>query len=46
MVTHMCPCGTTIQSTTHIVGACVIYKEDWDVLQEMRKLDVYDMEEW
>ena len=22
---HVCPCGTTIESRTHIVGACEIY---------------------
>ena len=43
----MCPCGTTIESNTHTVGECEIYKEEWDALdEEMRKLDVCDMEEF
>ena len=47
VVTHMCPCGTTIESRTHIVGECEIYKEERDVLEEeMRKFDVCDMEEF
>ena len=42
--TNMCPCGTTIECRTYIVGKCEIYK---DVLEkEMRKLDVCDMEEF
>ena len=43
--TNMCPCGTTLESRTHIVGRCEIYKEEWDAL-EMRKFDVCDMEEF
>ena len=46
MVTSMCPCGTIKKSRTHIVGGCEIYKEERDALEEMRKLDVCDMEEW
>ena len=46
VATNMCPCGTTIESRTHIVGECEIHKE-WDALEEeMRKLDVCDMEEF
>ena len=41
---HVCPCGTTIGSRAHIVGECEIYKEERDVLEEMRKLDEYAME--
>ena len=26
--TNMCLCGTTIESRTHIVGECGIYKEE------------------
>ena len=46
MATHMCPCGTTTESRTHIVGECEVYKEERDALEEeMRKhLDVCDME--
>ena len=46
VATNMCPCGTTIESRTHIVGECEIYKEERDALEEMRKLDVCDMEEF
>ena len=35
----MCPCGITIESRTHAVGECEMYKEERDVLEEMRKLD-------
>ena len=31
---------------THIVGECEIYKEERDALEEMRKFDVCDMEEF
>ena len=41
---NMCPCGTAIESRTHIVGECEIYKEGRDALEEdMRKLDACDM---
>ena len=46
MATIMCPCGTTIESRTHIVGECKIYKGERDALEEMRKLDVCDMEDF
>ena len=47
MATHRCPCGTTIEARTHIVGECEIYKEERDALEEeMEKLDVCDMEEF
>ena len=46
MATHMCPCGTTIESRTHTVGECEIYQEERDALEEMRKLDVCDMQEF
>ena len=47
MAANMCPCGTTIESRTHIVGECEIYKEGRDVLQEeVRKLDVFDIAEF
>ena len=45
--THMCPCGMTIESRTHVVGECEIYKEERDALEEeMRKFDACDMEEF
>ena len=40
----MCPCGKAVESKTHIVGECEIYKEDLDVLEEMRKMDECGME--
>ena len=41
VVAHVCPCGTTIGSRTHLVGACEINKEERDVFEvAMRKLDV------
>ena len=46
VATNMCPCGTTIESRTHIVEQCEIYKEERDALEEMRKLDVCDMGEF
>ena len=40
VVTHMCPCGTTIESRTPIVAECKMYKEGRHVLkEEMRSLD-------
>ena len=41
VATNMCPCGTTIESRTHIIGEREIYKEERDALEEkMKKLDV------
>ena len=34
VATNMCPCGTTIESRTHIVEECEIYKEERNVLEE------------
>ena len=40
-------CGTTIESRTQIVGECEIYNKERDELEEeLRKLDVCDMEEF
>ena len=39
----MCPCGKAVESRTHIVGECDLYKEDRDVSQEMRKINECDM---
>ena len=44
VATHMCPCGTKIESRTQIVGECETCEKERDAL-EMRKLDVCDMEE-
>ena len=30
---QMCPCGKAIESRTHIVGTCEIYKKERDVLE-------------
>ena len=46
MATNMCPCGTTIESRTHIAGACETYNKERDALEEMRRLDVCDMEDF
>ena len=42
----MCPCGKTVERRTHIVGECEIYKEERDVLEEMRKMDECGMEKF
>ena len=39
-------CGTTMESRTHIVGECEIYKKERDALEKMKKLDVCNMEEF
>ena len=44
-IAQMCPCGKAVESRTHIVGECEIYKEERDVL-EMRKIDECDMEKF
>ena len=47
VATITCPCGTTIQRRTHIVGECEIYKEERDVLvEEMKKLPECDVEDF
>ena len=46
MATNMYPFVTAIESRTLIVGECEIYKEERDAWEEMRKLDVCDMEEF
>ena len=41
VATNMCPCGTTIENNTQIVGECIPYKEERDALEEaVRKLNV------
>ena len=30
----MCLCGKAIESRTHVVGECEMYKEEQDVLEE------------
>ena len=29
---RMCPCSITLESRTHVVGGCKMYKEDRNVL--------------
>ena len=41
---QMCPCGKAIESRTHIVGKCEMYKEERDVLKDMKKVDECDTE--
>ena len=44
---HICPCGKAIDSRTHIVGECEMYKEERDVLEkEMRDSGECDTEEF
>ena len=46
VATHMCPCGTAIESRAHIIGECEVYERKRDALEkETRKLYVCDMEE-
>ena len=40
---QMCPCGKAVESITHLVGECEMFKEGRDVL-EMRKIDECGME--
>ena len=43
----MCPCGEAIESRTHRVGECEMYKEERDVLEEeTREIDKCDMKEF
>ena len=47
MDVYMCSFGPATENRTRIVGECEIYKEERDALEEeMRKLDVCDMEEF
>ena len=41
-----CPCGKAVESRTHTVGECEIYKEERGVFEEMRKLDECGMEKF
>ena len=44
---QMCPCGKAMESRTHMVGECEMYKEERNVLgEEMREIDQCDMEEF
>ena len=42
----MCPCVKAEESRTRIVGECELYKEERDVLEEMRKIDECNMEKF
>ena len=47
VATNMFPCGTTMESRTHIVGECETYKEEWVALEEeMGQFDACDVEEF
>ena len=47
VATYMCPHDTALDSRTHMVRECEVYKEERGALgEDMRKLDVYDMEEF
>ena len=39
-----CPYGNADESSTHKVAECELHNEEQDVLEEMRKIDGYDME--
>ena len=44
---QMCPCSKAIESRTHLIGECDMYKEERDALNEaMREMDEFDMEEF
>ena len=45
---QMCPCGIAIESRTHIVRECEMYKEERDVIKEegIRGIDECDVEEF
>ena len=38
MATNICPCGTTIESRTHIVGEREIYKQERDAVEGDEKI--------
>ena len=42
----MCPCGKAVERRTHVVGKREMYKEERDVLEEMRKTDECEMEKF
>ena len=42
----MYPCGKAVESRTHIVGECEVYKEERGGLEETRKMDEWDMEKF
>ena len=43
---QMRPYVKAIETRTHVVGECEIYKEERDVLEKMRKIDECDMEKF
>ena len=43
---QMCPSGKSTESRTHNVAECEMYKEQWDVLGEMRKIYECNMEQF
>ena len=45
-ITQMCTCGNAVESRTHTVGECEIYKEERDTLEVTRKIDECNMEKF
>ena len=45
-IAQMCSCGKALESRTHLVGECEMYKEERNLLEEMRKIDECDMEKF
>ena len=43
---HICDLVAKLYSRTHVVGECEMYKKERDMLEEMRKVDECDMEEF
>ena len=43
---QMCPCGKAVESRTHIVGGCEIYKEEQNVLRDEENGGMWHGEVW
>ena len=43
---QMCPCGKAVESRTHIVGECEIYKDKRDVLRDEENRRIWHREVW
>ena len=46
VATNMCPCGTALDSRTRIEGERELYEDERDAVEEIRKFDVCDVEEF
>ena len=42
----MFPCGIAIESRSHMVGGCEMYKEERNVSEETRTIDECEMEDF